>query len=128
MTIAVAAEKEAAAGAGDESEALKLTEARRIERLTWFAVVVVLVVPDVLPDWLSLHYGATPLAAGLVFLVSGLMRQRVGFMRPSIWVAGVVLLVFAGFNFVSRPDLNLSLNALLCAAAVIALSVFVRKG
>ncbi len=99
----------------------------RIERFTWFGVAGVLVITDVLPDWLSLHPGATPLAAGLVFIISGVARKRRGWSIPlSTWVAGALLLVMAGFNFVSRPELDQSPIVVLIAAIVIGLGIFSR--
>ena len=99
----------------------------RIERFTWFGVVGVLVITDALPDWLSLHQGLTPLAAGLVFILSGVVRKRRGWSMPLfIWVAGTLLLVMAGFNFLSQPALDLSLVVVVFATIVITMGVFRR--
>ncbi len=111
----------------DDSPASKSAEEYRIERLTWFGIVAVLVIIGVLPDWLTLHHGVTPLGAGLVIIVSGVVQRRRGWrIAFSTWLAGTLLLVIAGFNFVSRPDLDLSLAVIVVAVALITLGIFSR--
>ena len=128
VTLAAIAESEAETSSSDETAAPASADAYRIERLAWFAVVAVLVITEALPDWLALHQGVAPLAAGLVFLVAGVMlRRRAGIMRPAHWLAGALLLATAGFNFFSRPDLDLSIVAVVGAAFMIAHSIFARN-
>ena len=99
----------------------------RIERVTWFGLVGVLVVTDALPDWLALHHGVAPLAAGLVFIVSAVLLHRRGGRIPlSTWLAGTLLLALAGFAIVSRPDLDLSIVILFVAVVTIAMGIFSR--
>ncbi len=128
LTISAAAESEAETRAFDDTRATVSADEYRIQRRTWLGVVAVLVIADIFPDWLSPHHGVTPLAAGIVFLVSGLMRRRRGLsVRLSIWIASALLLVTAGFNFFSWPALDLSLIVVVSTAMVIALSIFGRK-
>ena len=97
----------------------------RVERLTWFGIVGVLVITGALPEWLAFHNGMTPLATGLILILSGTLRYRrqlrVGY---STWVAGTLLLIMAGFNFLSRPELDLSLVVIVIAIIVIGLGIF----
>ena len=106
----------------------KSEDERRIERLTWFGIVGVLVMTGALPSWLTLHNGVTPLATGCILIFSGLMQYRRGFrVGYTTWVAGTLLLVAAGFNFVNRPDLDLSLLAIVAAIIVVGAGIFTRE-
>lgn len=111
----------------DHSAASKSAEEYRIERLTWFGLVGVLVITGVLPDWLALHHGVAPLGAGTVLVISAVIRRRRGWrIGFSTWFAGTLLLVIAGFSFVSRPDLDLSLAVIVVAVTMIALGILSR--
>ena len=46
--------------AADDPAEPKTAEEFRVERLTWFGLVGVLVITGVLPDWLNLHRGINP--------------------------------------------------------------------
>ena len=100
----------------------------RLERWTWLGVVGVLVVTGALPDTLAPHTGLTPLAASLILLLAGGLRLRRGLRaRRSHWIAGAVLLAVAGVNFLSRPDLDLSLLVVVIAALVIGAGILTRE-
>ena len=116
------------ADANVEAAEPKPADEYRLERLTWFGLVGVLVVTGILPDWLPLHRGVAPLAAALVLFVSAFLRYRRGW-RVSIatWAAGALLMMLAGFNFVSRPDLDLSLAVIVIAVYMIGAGVFKRE-
>ena len=112
----------------DSDLAPKSAAESKIERLTWFALVGILVIANTFGGWLSLHYGFTPLAAGVVLIVSGLHQYRRGWtVGYSTWIAGTLLLVTAGLSFISRPDLDLSLVVIVISAIIIALGVFTRE-
>lgn len=107
---------------------LKSEEERRLERLTWFGVVGVLVITGALPIWLNLHNGVTPLATGGILILSGFAQYRRGYrVGYTTWVAGTLLLAAAGFNFVSRPDLDLTLLAIVAAIVVVGAGIFTRE-
>ena len=110
-----------------ESRPPRLEEQYRLERLSWFGLVGVLVVAGIAPDWLSLHNGVAPLAAGLVLSATALLElRRAGTKSLTRWVAGIVLLLIAGFNIFSRPELDLSLLVVVVALIVIGSGIFVR--
>ena len=114
--------------ATEEAAEPKSADAYKIERLTWFGLVGALVVTGVLPDWLSLHNGVTPLAAGLVLILSSIFQYRRKHQgRYSGWVAGTLLLALACFSYFSRPDLDVSLLVVVIVVIVIALGVFTRE-
>ena len=119
---------DAEAGASVEGAELKAADEYRLERLTWFGLVGVLVVTGILPEWLALHRGFTPLAAALVLFASGNLRYRRGWrVSFSIWAGGGLSVALAGLNFVSRPDLDLSLAVIVIAVFIIAAGVFTRQ-
>ncbi len=114
--------------AADTASEPKSDDECRIERFTWFAVVGVLVITGALPSWLTLHNGVTPLATGCILMLSGFLQYRRGFRVGYLtWVAGTLLLVSAGFNFASRPDLDLSLIAIVAAIIVVGAGIFTRE-
>lgn len=125
--VSASAEAEAETAFSDETLSAEVDGAHQLQRITWLGVVGVLVFTELVPDWLALHSGATPLAAGIVFGISGVMRRARGFpMRLSSWVACVLLLATAALGYISRPDWDLSLVVVVCAACVITLELFSR--
>ncbi|MCY3781086.1 MAG: hypothetical protein OXG78_12305 [Chloroflexi bacterium] len=110
-----------------EAPALRAADEYRLERLAWFAVVGILLVTDMLQHWLTLHHGLTPLVTGIVFLTWSITRLRRGLgISLSGWVSSALLFATAGYSFFSRPEQDLSLIVVACAATVIALGIFVR--
>lgn len=106
----------------------KSTDERRIERLTWFGLVGVLVLTGALPDWLRFQNGITPAATGLILLISGFLQYRRGYrVGYTTWIAGTMLLAMAGFNFLSRPELDLSLVVIVIAIVIVGAGVFTRE-
>lgn len=127
-SFSTSTDAEAPVERSDDEPVFESAESYRIQRLTWLAVVGILVVDGALPDWLSLHFGLTPLAAALVFILSGVTSRRRGLhMQRSTWFAGALMLATAGLNFISRPDLDLSLVVILGAASIIALGILSRN-
>lgn len=112
----------------DTAPESKSEDERRIERMTWFGMVGVLVITGALPSWLTLHHGVTPLATGCILMLSGFLQYRRGYrVGYATWVAGTLLLVAAGFNFASRPELDLSLVAIVAAIVVVGAGIFTRE-
>ena len=109
----------------EETPAGKTAAELRVERMTWFGLVGVMILAGVLENWLALHVALVPLGAGLTLIASGLVqlrrKWRVGF---TTWLAGILLLLMAAYNIVARPDLDLSLVVILLSALVIAIGVF----
>jgi len=99
----------------------------RIERLAWFGLVGVLVLTGSLRDWLAPHNGITPLAAGLILLLSGTLQWRRGLRaRYTNWLAGALLLGMAAFSFLGRPELDMFLPVVIIAIIVIGRGTFAR--
>ena len=114
--------------ATEEPLLAKTSAELRIERLTWFGLVAVLVTPGILPDWLTLHNALTPLLAGLVLISSGIYQHRqnwrVGF---STWVAGTIGIGIAVYSLLERPELDMTLPVVLLAVFVIGTGIFVNE-
>lgn len=122
------AETRSATIAADSASDAKSEDECRIERATWFGIVGVLVVTGALPPWLTLPYGVTPLATGCILILSGFLQYRRGYrVGYTTWVAGTLLLATAGYNFVNRPDLDLTLIAIVAAIFVVGAGVFTRE-
>lgn len=103
-------------------------EEYKAERLTWFALVAALVIGNTMPGWLTIRHGFTPLAAGVVLLVSSGWQFRRGWrVGNTTWVAATLMLLSAGFSFFSRPDLDLSLVVILVTVSIIAAGIFTRE-
>lgn len=109
----------------EANESGKSTAELRIERLTWFGLVAVLIVDGILPEWLSLHNAFLPLIAGVVLIVSGVYQYRQQWrVNFSTWVAGTLMLVMSAFGIVERPDLDMSFVVIVLVAIVIAIGIF----
>ena len=114
--------------ATEEPVLAKTSAELRIERLTWFGLVGVLVIPGILPDWLTLHNALTPFFAGLALLASGMYQHRqkwrVGF---STWVAGTISIGIAIYSLLERPELDMTFPVVLLAVFVIGIGIFVNE-
>ncbi|MCY4021621.1 MAG: hypothetical protein OXG39_19635 [Chloroflexi bacterium] len=114
--------------ATEEPVLAKTSAELRIERLTWFGLVAVLVIPSIAPDWLTLHNALSPLFAGFVLIASGIYqhrrRWRVGF---STWVAGTISFGIAIYSLLERPELDMTLPVVLLAVFVIGIGVFANE-
>lgn len=100
----------------------------RLERMTWFGIVGALVITGALPNSLTLHNGITPLATGGILILGGFLQYRRGYrVGYTTWVAGTLLLAAAGFIFASRPDLDLTLIAIVAAIFVVGAGIFTRE-
>ncbi|MCY4070919.1 MAG: hypothetical protein OXG60_06445 [Chloroflexi bacterium] len=114
--------------AAEEPVLAKTSAELRIERLTWFGLVGVLVVPSIVPDWLTLHNALIPSFAGLVLITSGIyqyrQKWRVGF---STWVAGTISFGMAIYSLLERPELDMTFPVVLLAVFVIGIGIFVNE-
>lgn len=112
----------------EEAVLAKTSAELRIERLTWFALVAVLVLPGIVPDWLALHNALVPLLTGIALVASGIyqhrQRWRVSF---STWVAGTLSLGIAAYSALERPQLDMTLPVVLLVVFVIGLGILTNE-
>lgn len=97
----------------------------KVERMTWFLLVLVFALTsiardnlglttDVLPNWLI------PGAGAIILLGSGMYQYGKHWrVSPLTWIIGAVLLIFALLNLLIDPTLDLTGLSLLAFAIVI---------
>lgn len=97
----------------------------RIERITWFLLVLMFALLNLVPDDMTIPNATIPFAGGTILLISGLYQYshkwRVSFIT---WIIATLMLVMGAYNVASRPDLNLTFVAIILVAIVIAAGVF----
>jgi hypothetical protein len=100
----------------------------RVERITWFALVAIFIIANIVPEDTAIPNAVTPMAGGTVLLLSGIYQYsrkwRVNF---TTWIAGTLMLVMGAYNIYSRPDLDLSFVVIILVAVVIAVGVFTNE-
>ena len=113
--------------ATEDTVLAKTSAELRIERLTWFGLVGVLVLPGILPGWLTPHNALTPFFAGLVLISSGIYQHRQKWrVSFSTWVAGTISFGMAIYSLLERPELDMSFPVVLLAVFVIGIGIFVN--
>jgi Na+/melibiose symporter-like transporter len=101
----------------------KSEDEARIERVTWFLMVLVFAVLYVLPD-ASVAPWTVPAAGAVILLGSGLLQYlRRWRVSPVTWIGGTVMLLLALINVYVEPDQNFFGIVLLTFAAVIGFGV-----
>jgi len=114
--------------ATEEPVLAKTNAELRIERLTWFGLVGVLVIPSIVPDWLTLHNALSPFFAGLVLIASGIYQHRQKWrVSFSTWVAGTISFGIAIYSLLERPELDMTFPVVLLAVFVIGIGIFVNE-
>lgn len=95
----------------------------KVERVTWFAMVLVFAVIYVLPDN-TLPNWTVPTAGAVILLSSGIYQySRRWRVSPVTWIAATVMLLLAAVNFSVSPELNFFGLVLLIFGAVIFMGV-----
>lgn len=100
----------------------------RVERITWFVLVAIFVIANIVPEDTVIPNALTPFLGGTVLITSGLYQYfnkwRVSFVT---WIAGTLMLVMAAYNVFNRPDLDLSFMVIMLVAVVIAMGIFTNE-
>ncbi|HEX2622471.1 MAG TPA: hypothetical protein VHL11_20065 [Phototrophicaceae bacterium] len=101
----------------------RLAKEDRIERITWFLLVLVFAIFNLLPEGNTLPHWLVPLAGGVILLGSGVFqtsnRMKVS---PITWIAGASLLFMGLFN-IYAPTLDFLGLSLIVFAVVIGFGV-----
>ncbi len=102
----------------------RLAREDRIERITWFLLVLIFAAVYMIPEETSLPNWLVPLAGALVLLGSGTYqtsrRMRVS---PVTWVAGIFMLFMTIFGLAYAPELDFLGFSLAIFAVVIGFGV-----
>lgn len=100
----------------------------RVERITWFLLVVIFAVLQFLPDIspnATIPNAIIPLSGAIVLLGSGVYQNaRHWRVSPITWIAGTLLLVFALLNFYLLPGRSFLGESLIVFAVVILFGLF----
>ena len=100
----------------------------RVERITWFGLVAIFIIANIVPEDTAIPNAVTPFAAGTVLFLSGIYQYsrkwRVSFIT---WIAGTLMLVMGAYNVANRPDLDLSFVVIILVAVVIAVGVLTNE-
>lgn len=95
----------------------------RVERFTWFLLVLVFAVLYILPE-ANVPYWVVPLAGAVILLGSGIFQySRRWRVSPITWIAGTIMVLICMINLYVNPNYDFSGFALLTFAAVIGFGV-----
>ncbi|NWF68706.1 MAG: hypothetical protein HXY40_06450 [Chloroflexi bacterium] len=95
----------------------------KIERVTWFLLVLVFALLSIFPD-IQLPNWAVPLAGAIILLGSGIYQYTNKWrVSPITWIAGTLMLFFALMNLAFGFNYNFLGPSLLVFAAVIGFGI-----
>ncbi len=102
----------------------KSDEELKIERMTWFLLVLIFAILSILQDNVEMIQSVpnwiVPLSGAVVLLGSGTYQFTQNWrVSPITWIVGSVLLIFGLVNVLVDPTLNLTGFSLLAFATVI---------
>lgn len=91
----------------------KSRQEARVERYTWFSMVVVFILIS-LDERLTEPSFWVPLVISAILFISGIIQYQNGWrISPFTWIVGAVLLVIGGLTwYFSRPEVAVSLQFL----------------
>jgi len=99
----------------------------RIERLTWFFLVLVFAVLSMLPDN-SVPNMVIPFSGAVILLGSGIYQyMRQWRVSPITWIVGSIMLVMGAYNYQVNPNINLTGVVLLLFAGVILFGILTNE-
>lgn len=105
----------------------KTEEEARIERITWFLMVLVFGIIYFLPDG-TIPNSFIPFAGGVILLGSGLYQYSKRWrVSPTTWIAGTGLLLAAVANFTAFPNMDFYGITLITFAAVIGIGLLTNE-
>lgn len=105
----------------------KTEEEARIERITWFLMVLVFGVIYFLPEG-TIPNSFIPFSGGVILLGSGLYQYSKRWrVSPTTWIAGTGLLLAAIANFTAFPNMDFYGITLITFAAVIGIGLLTNE-
>ncbi|MBL8162105.1 MAG: hypothetical protein JNJ61_08975 [Anaerolineae bacterium] len=99
----------------------KSRDEERIERMTWFALVIIFAALQILPEGgLTLPNWFVPLSGSIVLLASGAVQYSRGWrVSPITWLAGAMLAALSFINLNISPERNFLGISMIVFAGVI---------
>ena len=95
----------------------------KVERITWFALVLVFAVLQIIPAETTPNF-VVPLLGAIILFASGVYQYtRKWTVSPVTWVAGAFLLVAAGYSYLMNPKVDMLGISMLIFAVVIGFGV-----
>ena len=100
----------------------------RIERVTWFLLVLMFAMLNIVPDTTRMPNAVVPFIGAFILFGSGLYQYYRGWRVSFItWIAGTLMAVMGAYSVMSRPDINMTPGALIIVAIVILFGVFTNE-
>jgi hypothetical protein len=102
----------------------KSDDEARVERITWFLLVMMFGVLYLFPETADLPNWIIPVLGAVILLGSGLYQySRHWRVSPVTWIAGAIMFVIGLYGLYVNPNQNLLSFSLLTFAAVIGVGV-----
>lgn len=99
----------------------------RVERITWFLMVLVFAVIYFLPEG-TIPSPFIPFAGGVILIGSGLYQYAKRWrVSPTTWIGGTILLMGAVANFTVMPNFDMYGVTLLTFAGVIGIGLLTNE-
>ena len=106
----------------------KTTKEARVERVTWFALVMIFALLNY-GQWLqTIPAYFFPAAVGVILIVSGSYQYSNGWrVAPIVWIIAALMIAYAGYGWYMRPLVDPILVALIGVVAVIGLGIVTNE-
>ena len=106
----------------------KTSKEARVERITWFALVMIFV-PLNFGQWLhTIPAYFFPAAVGVILIVSGTYQYSQGWrVAPIVWIIAALMIAYAGYAWYIKPLIDPILIGLIGVVAVIGLGVITNE-
>lgn len=101
----------------------------RIERLTWYAIVLIVIMMNFFDQNLVLPSYIIPLIIASILIVSGVYQQMQGYGVSLIsWGVAIALILFAAFEIYYNLPFDLRLLSIVGVVVVIVSGVITNEG
>lgn len=100
----------------------------RVERVTWFALVM-LFVPLNFGQWLQMIPAYFfPAAVGIILIISGGYQYSQGWrVAPIVWIIAALMIAYAGYGWYMKPLVDPVLISLVGVIFVISLGILTNE-
>ena len=109
----------------------KTSQEAKVERMTWYAMVVVLIIMLYFDRSLNAPPFVAPLAIAAIIIISGVYQQLKRGYRTSLisWTVAIALIIAGIYEiYYNIPFIDLRLAAILAVVVVIGFGVLTNEG